>query len=109
MNLGSYTTPKPIFWILKFGNLGYVDETDTSLYVYNSIIYIGVGFTGIKPMLSYTSKGLYFPKACPLGFYPILRAILNNRPFKGFEQSIPLVRLKFLLMFYKQKMLSRLH
>jgi hypothetical protein len=48
-------------------------------------MYIGVGFMGIKPMLSYTSKGFYFPTSCFEGLYPILKAILDNRPFKRFE------------------------
>jgi hypothetical protein len=55
-------------------------------------MYIGVGYMGIMPMFNCNSKGISSPKACPLGLYLILKAILKNKPFKGFEWSIPLVR-----------------
>jgi hypothetical protein len=55
---------------------------------------MGVGCMGIKPMLGSTSQGPYSPRPRPLGLYPItLGAILKNRPFKGFEWAMLLVRL----------------
>jgi hypothetical protein len=64
---------------LKIWKFGFTYEVNTSLYVYNSIIYIEVGFMGIRPMFSCISKGFYSPKACPLGLDPILKAIIKNK------------------------------